>query len=451
MIETINPYLKSILAYAAAGNDIFPCDATSKAPMTQRGYYDATNDANTITQWWQRWPTALVGRPESGYEFTIDVDRQHDGFIAFEGLFRTSAAIADVFSKTLIVGSRSGGCHIKLLNPQGHPFKSASGALWRGIDFKTAGKGYLIVPPSPGYRYINEVPRREAPIEFWDLYKAKDEAKRRQITPSGLGIPSGSGAEAIPLGQRNTTMTSLAGSLRRRGLSEKSIYAVLDTENALRCTPPLAQAEVNTIVKSVMNYQAGTLYIAAADARTNALMITQSTNEALDARSTDKAKCPKLDRLGDVEIKDYQFFWFPYMALGTVTALSAKGGVGKGTLTNYFATLASTGRLCELGQTDVTEPMNVLIFSKEDSPGAKIRPEIELSGGDINRVFLCNRLYDDSGFTFNDAAAFELAFAEAFADGKPGFVVVDNAGDFGDYTNDGNNYKAVTQELTLLT
>jgi hypothetical protein len=33
---------------------------------------------------------------------------------------------------------------------------------------------------------------------------------------------------------------------------------------------------------------------------------------------------------------------------------------------------------------------------------------------------------------------------------KPKFVVIDNAGDFGDPSNDGNGYKAVTKELTFL-
>lgn len=437
-MQNITPYLESILAYAAAGNAIFPCKSENKAPLTQHGYYDCTNDADTIIECWTRWPDALVGRPEVGDELSIDVDRQHQGFIAFQQIFSASPAIAGVFRNTLIIGSRSGGGHFKLVNPHGYPFTSASQALWQGIDFKTAGKGYLIVPPSPGYRIINDAPRLEVPVEFWNLYKAKFDEKQLFTVSGGSGIVSG--PDAIPVGQRNSTLTSLAGSLRRRGVTEQSLHAVLHTENGQRCAPPLPEAEVNSIVQSVMKYQGGALFISPPNVRT-----------ALIARGTDNDKRPKLQRLRDIEIKNYEFFWYPYMALGTVTALSAKGGVGKGTLTNYLATLATTGRLNELGRTDVTEPMNVLIFSKEDSPGAKIRPEVELSGGDTNRVFICNKLYDDSGFTFNDAAAFDQAFAEAFADGKPGFVVVDNAGDFGDCTNDGNNYKAVTQELTLPT
>lgn len=53
-------------------------------------------------------------------------------------------------------------------------------------------------------------------------------------------------------------------------------------------------------------------------------------------------------------------------------------------------------------------------------------------------------------FNFTNANVFDEAFAEAFADGKKGLVIIDNAGDFG-ARNDGNNYKDITSELIPLT
>jgi hypothetical protein len=446
-------YIDEILSYVAEGNAIIPCRAENKRPLTEHGFYDGTTDADQIREWWQKWPTALVGRPEIGQELAIDVDRQHGGFIPFKEILKSSPVIQETFSRTQSVGSRSGGGHIKFLNPANYDIKSAGSAVWKGIDFKTAGKGYLIVPPSPGYTHLNTSSRLVLPREFWELYQAAAKKKQELQDPTlmafGLAVPGD--AQPIPEGQRNLTLISIAGSLRHKGLTEESIYGVIFTENECRCIPPLPLSEVQSIVRSVMRYESGPLYLPPIrDAKDAALMISQSEADSMiGMRPTEEVR-PVVRRLCDIVVKDYEFFWFPYMAFGTVTALSAKGGTGKGTLTNFLVALATSGRLAELGRTDVSQPLTALIFSKEDNPGAKMRPEITLAGGNIDKVFVCDKLTNGAAFTFRDAAAFDEAFAEAFADKAMGFVV-DNAGDFGDNTNDGNSYKAVTQELTILT
>lgn len=66
--------------------------------------------------------------------------------------------------------------------------------------------------------------------------------------------PSATADGAFPEGARNTTLTSFAGSMRRRGMSEESILAALTVENADRCFPPLPVSEVTTIARSVAGY-----------------------------------------------------------------------------------------------------------------------------------------------------------------------------------------------------
>ena len=61
--------------------------------------------------------------------------------------------------------------------------------------------------------------------------------------------------QIIPDGQRNEILTSLAGSLRRRGASFESISAALLSENALKCSPPLDEKEVEAIARSVAKYE----------------------------------------------------------------------------------------------------------------------------------------------------------------------------------------------------
>ena len=59
----------------------------------------------------------------------------------------------------------------------------------------------------------------------------------------------------IPEGERNNTLASLAGSLRRRGLSEEVIERTLLEVNRAQCDPPLGEDEVKRIARSVARYE----------------------------------------------------------------------------------------------------------------------------------------------------------------------------------------------------
>jgi len=51
----------------------------------------------------------------------------------------------------------------------------------------------------------------------------------------------------IKEGNRNSTLTSLAGTMRARGMTEEGIYTALLAENNARCNPPLDEAEIKKI------------------------------------------------------------------------------------------------------------------------------------------------------------------------------------------------------------
>lgn len=61
--------------------------------------------------------------------------------------------------------------------------------------------------------------------------------------------------KAIPNGFRNSTLVSLAGTMRRKGISESGIMAALMEENMAKCKPPLPEEEVKAIAKSVVRYE----------------------------------------------------------------------------------------------------------------------------------------------------------------------------------------------------
>jgi primase-like protein len=64
-------------------------------------------------------------------------------------------------------------------------------------------------------------------------------------------------AERIPKGERNGTLASMAGRMRRAGMSQPEIEAALLKMNESRCDPPLSQDEVLRIAQSISRYQMG--------------------------------------------------------------------------------------------------------------------------------------------------------------------------------------------------
>jgi len=62
------------------------------------------------------------------------------------------------------------------------------------------------------------------------------------------------GSDAIPEGQRNATLTTLAGAMRRKGFSPGAIAAALQVVNEQRCNPQLAHREIEEIARSIGRY-----------------------------------------------------------------------------------------------------------------------------------------------------------------------------------------------------
>ena len=66
-----------------------------------------------------------------------------------------------------------------------------------------------------------------------------------------------SDAAAIPAGRRNATLASLAGKLRRAGLTSDDLLAALSAVNTRGCAPPLSEHEVGQIATSISKYLTG--------------------------------------------------------------------------------------------------------------------------------------------------------------------------------------------------
>lgn len=61
--------------------------------------------------------------------------------------------------------------------------------------------------------------------------------------------------DPILQGERNSRLTSLAGVMRRKGMSQQGIEAALLKENTIRCQPPLDESEIHSISASICRYK----------------------------------------------------------------------------------------------------------------------------------------------------------------------------------------------------
>jgi hypothetical protein len=85
---------------------------------------------------------------------------------------------------------------------------------------------------------------RSTPAEWLKLVTFLQQHQPQQTKTSTSG----------PEGNRNNTLTQLAGAMRRKGMDYDSILIAIRSENAKRYSPPLPENELITICKSVCRY-----------------------------------------------------------------------------------------------------------------------------------------------------------------------------------------------------
>ena len=136
--------LDAALAYADKGIPVFPCRA--RKPLTEHGFKDASTSPEQIRAWWGKWPTAWIAIPTgkaSGFD-VLDLDKKNgkDGFKHVPDWRNLSSVIAE---------TASGGAHLYF---KADGVTCSADKIAKGVDTRGDG-GYVIVPPSPGYRWLN--------------------------------------------------------------------------------------------------------------------------------------------------------------------------------------------------------------------------------------------------------------------------------------------------------
>src|SRR5581483_7824500 len=248
--ETRVPPLSSqVFRLATRKWRLFP--ARDKQPLVSDWPHQATSDLARLEFWNRRFAGCNWGAVtgEAFGFFVLDVDGQ-DGI---ESLARFER-MGKVLPQTLM--DRTGrGSHLYFLWPEGLDLRNSAGKLAVGLDVRAAG-GYVIVPPSvhstgAAYEFIDESVPIAAPPE-WPLEilgRISASAWRESNMETATLRP-----DSISEGQRNSTLMSYAGSMRRNGATATAIKAALQALNVDLCVPPLETDEVNAIARSASRY-----------------------------------------------------------------------------------------------------------------------------------------------------------------------------------------------------
>ena len=188
--------------------------------------------------------------------------------------------------------------------------------------------------------------------------------------------------DVIREGERDESLTSLAGTMRRRGASESTILAALREENATRCKPPLSDKQVRKIARSIGSKPVG-----------------------------DDGDVTIVGRMaGSIISERIDWLWEPYMPLGELVLLDGDPGVGKSTLWVELVRAVLAGGGLPYGEIlpspltadqlewkakgrdhfVIPEPLvrqpRILILSAEDDAGKMLRPKLDVAGIPVKQL-----------------------------------------------------------------
>jgi P4 family phage/plasmid primase-like protien len=255
-------------SYARAGWRIFPlhtpqgagcscgkpdCHKIAKHPRISNWQHAASCDLETVAAWWAEFPDANIGMTLAAHLAVLDVDPRHGGLESLTALESEHGPLNPQARQR----SGSGGWHY--LMEEGERIVPVVRGFRPGLDLLTGAGCYIVVAPSVHacgglYEWTDEphpllmrrdnIMLRTPPDWLLDVargIKAKAKGPKKIFTlPNEIGE-----------GKRDTTLASAAGKMRRAGFSIEEILATLHQINRDRCKPPLAEADIQRIAKSI--------------------------------------------------------------------------------------------------------------------------------------------------------------------------------------------------------
>jgi hypothetical protein len=151
----IHHALELAIEYASVGWYVFPCKP-DKRPHTRHGMKDASLNQEEIRNWWNQWPSALIGIAcERSGLFALDIDvdptKGINGFDSLAELIETAGNGQPLFPMVGPVQSTPrGGQHYLFELPSDIQIPNNVGKLGLGLDLRS--NGYICT--GAGYKWL---------------------------------------------------------------------------------------------------------------------------------------------------------------------------------------------------------------------------------------------------------------------------------------------------------
>lgn len=254
--QATSPPLVAALAYAGRGWSVIPVSRDKRPLVAWAGFQKRRASESEIRAWYSQWPdagVAIVCGAISGDLVVLDVDPRHGGSDSLDALVELHGQLPP----SPVAKTGGGGTHYYFRAPG----LGCIPSLRSGLDLKGDG-GYVVAPPSlhpSGLRYEWLYPRDGASqlpaLPNWiasrqDGHRATPERRPGLLPPGGAWGRLG---QTIPDGQRNETLTRIAGWLHRYH-PLPVVEVLLLAINDARCVPPLPREDVLRIAASIDRY-----------------------------------------------------------------------------------------------------------------------------------------------------------------------------------------------------
>lgn len=228
------------------------CSNVAKHPIFFRWQQIGRESPATIEAWYRTYKDAnlaVITGKESGI-VVLDVDTKNNGYESLKAAEEQYEELPE--TPTVITGS--GGRHFYFRHPGGRVGNRAK-MFGGGVDVRGDG-GFVVAPHSKHMKgqYEWEVSPEDCPfadLPQW-LYREIQKPQANMATAAQV-----TGEVMMSEGGRDNWLTSMAGTLRRRGAGVDAIARCLWVLSKYHCDPPMGQDDVMRIAKSVCRYPAG--------------------------------------------------------------------------------------------------------------------------------------------------------------------------------------------------